>query len=55
MKRTLLELRRGAAISLLLVLVGCPTGYAREAPAGVYPAGALSGPPTIYVGWKIPF
>lgn len=46
-----------AAAGLGLLLAACaswPTGYSREAPAGVYPAGELSGPPTWFVGWKWP-
>lgn len=47
-----------ACLALMLaacVTVGRPTGYSREAPAGVYPAGELSGPPAYFVGWKQPF
>lgn len=44
-----------ACLALLLsACVGWPTGYSREAPMGVYPAGELSGAPTWFVGWKVP-
>ncbi len=42
----------GAAASIALILTGCITGYSREAPMAVYPAGELSGPPTWFLGWK---
>lgn len=48
------------AVCLALLLAACvtstgwPTGYSREAPAAVYPAGELSGPPTWFLGWRWP-
>lgn len=41
-----------AALLLAACVTGWPTGYSREAPMGVYPAGELSGPPTWFLGWK---
>jgi len=51
------RLRASAVMLAALLLCGCvtvgwPTGFRREAPMGVYPAGELSGPPTWFVGWK---
>lgn len=47
---------RGAWLAITFLTAGCITGYTREPPAGVWPAGALeSGKPTYFVGWKIPF
>jgi len=47
----------GAAGALALLLAACatvgwPTGFSREAPMAVYPAGELSGAPTWFLGWK---
>lgn len=36
-----------------LLLAACITGYSREAPLGVFPAGELSGAPIHFVGWRI--
>lgn len=44
-----------AVASLTLSLAACITGYTRESPMAVYPAGELSGPPTYFVGWKFKF
>jgi hypothetical protein len=45
---------RAVAALAALLLGGCDhlTGYSREAPAGVYPSGPLSGPPTPFIGWR---
>ncbi len=43
---------------VMMLLGGCggrPIIYSREAPAGVYPAGLLSGASFGMVGWRIPF
>ena len=44
---------RVAAVCTALLLAACVTGYSREAPLSVYPAGELSGPPTLFVGWRV--
>lgn len=47
------------AVILLLSLTACgrpePLGYSKEAPAGVYPAGLLSGEPFYMVGVRFKF
>lgn len=44
---------RAALVALLsLITCGCITGYQREAPMAVYPAGELSGPPQWFLGWR---
>lgn len=43
------------SLALCLLLTACITGYTRESPASIYPAGELSGPPTFFVGWKVKF
>lgn len=43
---------RIAAVCAALLLGACITGYSREAPLGIYPAGELSGHPTLFAGWK---
>ena len=47
-----------AILCLALMLGACvatagwPIGVSREAPAAIYPAGELSGPPTWVLGWR---
>lgn len=47
------------ALLLALVLAGCsaptPIAYSKEAPAGVYPAGLLSGASFAMVGLRFKF
>lgn len=42
-----------AAAVLIGGCVSTPTGYTRDAPTAVYPAGKLSGDETYFVGWRI--